>query len=125
MRSSRWQKRASRKRARLPFCSSDRMGAVPPHHLTRRLAERFALIGFGLYHLPLFLNNYPSLGGGGMSDRGLAISWGHIFTPPGVWVAHHVFHVAGAMPNGYRGDNGDVAEEFGRLLIAIVVAAVG
>ena len=91
----------------------------------RRLAERFALIGFGLYHLPLFFNNYPSLGGGGMSERGLAISWGHVFTPPGIWVAHHVLGVAGPMPNGYRGDNGDVAEEFGRLLISIVVAAVG
>ena len=90
-----------------------------------RLAERFALIGFGLYHLPLFLNNYPSLGGGGMGERGLAISWGHVFTLPGIWVAHHILHVAGAMPNGYRGDNGDVAEEFGRLLIAVVIGAVG
>lgn len=93
--------------------------------LILRLVERFGLIGFGLYHLPLFLNNYPSLGGGGMSERGLAISWGHVFTPPGIWVAHHVFHIAGAMPNGYRGDNGDVAEEFGRLLIAVVIAALG
>ena len=93
--------------------------------VVRRLAERFALIGFGLYHVPLFLNNYPSLGGGGMSERGLAISWGHVFTPPGIWVAHHILHVAGPMPNGYRGDNGDVAEEFGRLLIAVVIAAVG
>lgn len=94
------------------------------HRLIRRLVERFALISFGLYHLPLFLNNYPSLGGGG-GERGLAVSWGHVFTPPGIWVAHHVFHIAGAMPNGYRGDNGDVAEEFGRLLIAVVIAAVG
>ena len=103
--------------------------AAPPpdaaDDLIRRLAGRFALIGFALYHLPLFLNNYPSLGGGGMRESGLAISWGHVFTPPGIWVAHHVFHVAGAMPNGYRGDNGDVAEEFGRLLIAVVIAAVG
>lgn len=100
----------------------------PEHHpngLILRLAERFGLIGFGLYHLPLFLNNYPSLGGGGMSERGLAISWGHVFTPPGIWVAHHIFHIAGPMPNGYRGDNGDVAEEFGRLLIAVVIALVG
>ena len=93
--------------------------------LILRLVERFALLGFGLYHLPLFLNNYPSLGGGGMSEHGLAISWGHVFTPPGIWVAHHVFHIAGAMPNGYQGDNGDVAEEFGRLLIALVIAALG
>ena len=93
--------------------------------LIRRLAERFALIGFGLYHLPLFLNNYPHLGGGGMRESGLAISWGHVFTPPGIWVAHHVFHLAGPMPNGSRGDNGDVAEEFGRLLIAVIIAAVG
>jgi hypothetical protein len=95
------------------------------HPLIRRLGERFALIGFALYHLPLFINNYPSLGGGGMREGGLAISWGHVFTPPGIWVAHHVFHIAGAMPNGYRGDNGDVAEEFGRLLIAAVIAAAG
>jgi hypothetical protein len=93
--------------------------------ILRRLTERFALIGFALYHLPLFLNNYPSLGGGGMSEGGLAISWGHVFTLPGIWVAHHVLHVAGPMPNGYRGDNGDVAEEFGRLLIAVVIAATG
>ena len=104
-------------------------GDVRPHGeakgLILRLLERFALVGFGLYHLPLFLNNYPSLGGGGGRDSGLAISWGHVFTPPGIWVAHHILHVAGAMPNGYRGDNGDVAEEFGRLLIAVVVAVVG
>jgi hypothetical protein len=93
--------------------------------LILRAIERFALLGFALYHLPLFVNNYPSLGGGGMRETGLAISWGHVFTPPGVWVAHHLFHVAGPMPNGYRGDNGDVAEEFGRLLIAVVIAAVG
>src|SRR5689334_13834415 len=88
-------------------------GQEPSNGLMRRLVERFALIAFGLYHVPLFLNNYPSLGGGGMSETGLAISWGRVFTPPGIWVAHHVFHIAGPMPNGYRGDNGDVAEEFG------------
>src|SRR4051794_10828497 len=40
--------------------------------LVRRLAERFALVALGLYHLPLFINNYPSLGGGGFNEDGLA-----------------------------------------------------
>lgn len=97
---------------------------APPHGVLRRLAERFALIAFGLYHVPLFLNNYPSLGGGGMSDHGLAITWGRLFTPVGVWTARHVFHLTGPMPSAYQGDNGDVGEEFGRLLVAIVVAAI-
>ena len=47
--------------------------APAPHRLGRRLIERFALIAFALYHLPLFLNNYPTLGGGGLSDNGLAV----------------------------------------------------
>ena len=47
----------------------------------RRVLERFALIAFAFYHIPLFLNNYPSLGGGGFND-GLAVRWGHLFTPP-------------------------------------------
>jgi len=51
-------------------------GATSPHSVIRRLAERFALIAFGLYHIPLFLNNYPSLGGGGFNDTGLAPLWG-------------------------------------------------
>lgn len=93
--------------------------------ILRRLVERFAFIAFALYHLPLFLNNYPSLGGGGSSEKGLAISWGHIFTPPGVWVARHLFHMTGPMPYAYQGDNGDVGEEFGRLLLSIVIAALG
>lgn len=42
--------------------------AAAPNGVARRLLERFALIAFGLYHVPLFLNNYPSLGGGGASD---------------------------------------------------------
>jgi len=91
----------------------------------RRFAERFALIAFALYHLPLFLNNYPTLGGGGMSDHGLAISWGHVYAPVGVWVARHVLHVTGPMPNAYQGDNGDTGEEYGRLLAAVVVALIG
>jgi hypothetical protein len=94
------------------------------HGLIRRLLERFALIAFGLYHLPLFLNNYPSLGGGGFNDTGLAPRWGHVFTPVGVWVARHAFHMSGPMPGAYQGDNGDVGEEFGRLLISVVIAIV-
>ena len=90
----------------------------------RRLVERFAFIAFALYHLPLFLNNYPSLGGGG-SEKGLAVSWGHVFTPPGVWVARHVFHMTGPMPYANQGDNGDVGEEFARLLLSILIAALG
>jgi hypothetical protein len=85
--------------------------------------ERFALVAFALYHLPLFVNNYPSLGGGGFSEQGLAVRWGHLFTPPGIWVARHLFHVAGPMPYARNGDNGDVAEEFGRLLLCIVIGA--
>lgn len=99
--------------------------AVPSPGVVRRFLERFALIAFALYHLPLFLNNYPSLGGGGFNDTGLAVRWGRVFTPAGVWVAHHIFHIAGPMPNGYRGDNGDVAEEFGRLLLAVVIGLAG
>ena len=45
--------------------SAPRTNAVAsPQSVTRRLLERFALIAFGLYHVPLFINNYPSLGGG-------------------------------------------------------------
>jgi hypothetical protein len=95
------------------------------HSAARRFAERFALIAFALYHLPLFLNNYPTLGGGGMSDHGLAISWGHVYAPVGVWVARHALHVTGPMPNAYQGDNGDTGEEYGRLLAAVVVALIG
>ena len=99
--------------------------AGTPQRVARRLLERFALIAFALYHLPLFLNNYPSLGGGGMSDHGLAIRWGHVFARPGMWVVRHVFQMTGPMPQAYQGDNGDVAEEFGRLFLAVVIAAVG
>jgi hypothetical protein len=100
-------------------------GASTPHCLARRVLERFGLIAFGLYHLPLFLNNYPSLGGCGLSDKGLSAAWGHVFTPPGVWVARHVFHMTGPMRSAYQGDNGDVGEEFGRLLLSVVIAIVG
>jgi hypothetical protein len=52
------------------------------------------------------------------------VKWGHVFTPPGLWVARHVFHVGGPMPYAQNGDNGDVAEEFGRLLLCALIGAV-
>jgi hypothetical protein len=90
----------------------------------RRFLERFALIALALYHVPLFLNNYPSLGGGGFNETGLAVKWGRVFTAPGMWVARHVFHLAGPMTTGRNGDNGDVGEEFARLLLAVVIGLV-
>ncbi|HEY2376048.1 MAG TPA: hypothetical protein VGH98_08750 [Gemmatimonadaceae bacterium] len=105
--------------------SGDPVAPANSDGILRRLVERFAFIAFALYHLPLLLNNYPSLGGGGSSEKGLAISWGHVFTPPGVWVARHLFHMTGPMPYAYQGDNGDVGEEFGRLLLSILIAALG
>ncbi len=57
---------------------------LPPHSLALRALERFAFIAFALYHLPLFVNNYPSLGGGGFNNTGLAPKWGHVFTPVGI-----------------------------------------
>ncbi|MES2521726.1 MAG: hypothetical protein V4617_03425 [Gemmatimonadota bacterium] len=100
-------------------------GATPSsvQGIGRRLAERFALIAFGLYHVPLFLNNYPSLGGGGFNDTGLAVQWGRIFTVPGLWVAQHLFGVAS--PGGANGDNGDTAEEFARVLLCVVIGIAG
>jgi hypothetical protein len=92
----------------------------PTEGIALRFLQRFVLIALGLYHVPLFLNNYPSLGGGGFND-GLAVRWGHVFTPPGVWIARHLFHMTGPMPTAYNGDNGDVGEEFGRLLLAVVI----
>jgi len=53
-----------------------------PHGALRPFAERFALIAFGLYHLPLFVNNYPPLGGGGFNDSGLEVRWGMCFARP-------------------------------------------
>ena len=91
----------------------------------RRLAERFGLVAFGLYHLPLFLNNYPSIGGGsGGFTEGLAVSWGHIFTRPGIWLARRMFHMTGPMTGAAAGDNGDVGEEFARLILGTAIAAV-
>jgi uncharacterized membrane protein YphA (DoxX/SURF4 family) len=95
------------------------------HGVARRGIERFAFITFALYHLPLFVNNYPSLGGGGFNDTGLAAKWGHVFTPPGVWVARNIFHMTGPMPGANQGDNGDIGEEFGRLLLAVIIGALG
>jgi hypothetical protein len=89
----------------------------------RRLSERFAFVALGLYHLPLFLNNYPSLGGGGF-DEGLAVSWGHIFTWPGIWLARVLFGMTGPMTRASAGDNGDVGEEFARLILAVAVGAL-
>ena len=91
----------------------------------RRLLERFALIAFGLYHLPLLLNNYPTLGGGGFNRDGLAVRWGHVFTVPGIWIARHFFHLTGPMVQGSAGDNGDVSEEYARLLLSVVVGIAG
>jgi hypothetical protein len=96
-----------------------------PSGAGKRFLERFALIAFALYHVPLFLNNYPSLGGGGFNDTGLAVRWGHVFTAPGIWVARHAFHLTGPMSTARNGDNGDVGEEFARLLLAVVIGLVG
>ena len=90
-----------------------------------RMLERFALIAFRLYHLPLFLNNYPTLGGGGFSQDGLAVRWGHVFTAPGIWVARHLFHISGPMTRGSAGDNGDVSEEYARLLLCVGLGIAG
>jgi hypothetical protein len=105
----------------------DGSGTPPVAHparsgLAMRFLERFALIAFALYHVPFFLNNYPSLGGGGFNDTGLAPQWGRVFTIPSIWVAKVVFHVAA--PGGATGDNGDTSEEYARLFICIVVGLI-
>ncbi len=94
--------------------------AVPS---ARRLGERFAFVALGLYHLPLFLNNYPSLGGGGF-DEGLAVRWGHIFTRPAIWLARLLFGMSGPMTRASAGDNGDVGEEYARLILAVAIGAL-
>jgi hypothetical protein len=113
---------------RAPFLDVERDSSLDVDFVARspaqRFVDRFVLVALGLYHLPLFLNNYPSLGGGGFKDTGLAISWGHVFTGPGIWVARHLFHMTGPMAAARNGDNGDVGEEFGRLLLAIVIGLV-
>jgi hypothetical protein len=97
--------------------------AVPPG-LGHRIVTRFALIAFALYHLPLVLNDYPSFGGGGFAPDGIAVAWGHVFGQVGLWVARHVFGMTGPMPDALSGDNGDTAEEYCRLLVAVVIAAI-
>lgn len=97
---------------------------APAPGIWRRLIGRFALVAFALYHLPLFINNYPSLGGGGFRGDGLSVAWGHVFGQVGLWVARHVLHQAGPMPAALSGDNGDTTEEYCRVLVTVVVAAL-
>jgi hypothetical protein len=92
--------------------------------VVRRFAARFALVAFGWYHVPQFLNDFPSLGGGGMGEDGIAVKWGHIFTRPFIWIAEHVFHLAANTPEAQLGDNGDTAAEYCRLLVGVVVAMI-
>jgi hypothetical protein len=93
------------------------------HSLPRRLLGRFALLAFALYHVPLFINDYPTFGGGGFRRDGLAHAWGHVFGQVGLWVARHVFGMTEPMPSALEGDNGDTAQEFCRLLVGVVLAA--
>ncbi|HEX4417090.1 MAG TPA: hypothetical protein VH165_04280 [Kofleriaceae bacterium] len=90
----------------------------------RRLAARFALLAFGFYHVPLFLNDYPMFGGGGGETDGLSQAWGQIFGQVGLWIARHVFRLTGPMPNALDGDNGDTSEEYARLLVGVAIAAI-
>src|SRR4051812_38004945 len=91
----------------------------------RRFVERFALLAFAFYHVPLFVNAYPSLGGGGGgSETDLAVRWGHVFAPLGAWVAQHVLGLGPSGPDALSGDNGDVGEEYGRLLAGLLLALV-
>ncbi|MDG6146496.1 hypothetical protein NF717_12705, partial [Lactococcus formosensis] len=41
--------------------TSDVATVAGPDSVAFRFLQRFALITLGLYHVPLFLNNYPSL----------------------------------------------------------------
>jgi hypothetical protein len=47
-----------------------------------------------------------------------------VFCQVGLWVARHVFHLAGDMAYALDGDNGDTAEEYCRWLLGVVIAAV-
>lgn len=104
---------------RVPIDAAD----AAPASMWRRLLGRFALVAFALYHLPLLVNDYPSLGGGGFGE-GLSVSWGHVFGQVGLWVARHVFQRTGPMPDALRGDNGDTTEEYCRLLVGVVIAVL-
>lgn len=97
--------------------------AAPAPSVWRRLLGRFALVAFALYHLPLLLNDYPSLGGGGFTE-GLSVTWGHVFGQVGLWVARQLFQQTGPMPDALRGDNGDTTEEYCRLLVGVVIAVL-
>jgi hypothetical protein len=47
-----------------------------------------------------------------------------VFGQVGLWVARNVFGMTGEMPSALDGDNGDTAQEFCRLLVGVVLAAV-
>jgi hypothetical protein len=47
-----------------------------------------------------------------------------VFGQVGLWVARNVFGMTGPMPYALSGDNGDTAEEYCRLLVGVVIAAV-
>src|SRR4051794_27515268 len=99
------------------------MAEAPAASVWRRLIGRFALLAFALYHLPLVVNDYPSLGGGGFGN-GLSVRWGQVFGQVGLWVARHVFQRTGPMPDALRGDNGDTTAEYGRLLAGAAIAVI-
>jgi hypothetical protein len=64
---------------------------------------------------PSDLPDPPALvlgGGSGGFSEGLAVSWGHVFTRPGIWLARVLFGMTGPMTMASAGDNGDVGEEF-------------
>ncbi|HET9624907.1 MAG TPA: hypothetical protein VFP84_26245 [Kofleriaceae bacterium] len=100
------------------------MPESPAPSTPRRLIARFALLAFGLYHVPLVLNAYPSFGGGGAAEHGLAVSWGHIFGHVGLWVARHVLGFTGPMTYALSGDNGDTGSEIGRVVLGLAIAVV-
>lgn len=96
-------------------------GAPFVHSLARRLATRFALLAFALYHIPLVLNAYPTLGG--VDERDLGHAWGRVFGQLGLWVARHVFGRTGDLSDALSGSVSDSSAEYGRLLVGVVLAA--